>query len=355
MGSVFAQYKYPRHEPVSFDFLDSHPHHGRRRKRPSPSTPSLELLAHALYQSLQQINTTPPQLIPDQVPTPPVCMSPACQPSSQHTDPVSQPSISSSPTIAPRALESEEGVPCDVSVSISRTFHPKSKLLPPQPDTIFRSSDNVLFYVHRTVIREKSANDWNGRLPQLPASTHSIEDGGMGKVISLPESAAILNIVFHAVYGYSCAHYSPTLDDIIAGVDAMAIYGVPPKDHILPCTPLYVLILNHAPLAPLPAYTLAAFHDIHSLAVPISTHLLSIPLGPGSLTDATLQRMGPIYLKRLLCLQLDRVDKLRGLLVSPPLPHPPTKTCHLAVERTRLTRAWTLAASRVAWDASAGA
>ncbi|TFK85550.1 hypothetical protein K466DRAFT_601064 [Polyporus arcularius HHB13444] len=284
--------------------------------------------------SLLQINTAPPQLIPDQVPTPP-------------------PSISSSPTIAPRALESEEGVPCDVSLSISRTFHPKSKLLPPQPDTIFRSSDNVLFYVHRTVIREKSANDWNGRLPQLPASTHSIEDGGMGKVTSLPESAAALNIVFHAVYGYSCAHYSPTLDDIIAGVDAMAIYGVPPKDHILPCTPLYVLILNHAPLAPLPAYTLAAFHDIHSLAVPISTHLLSIPLGPGSLTDATLQRMGPIYLKRLLCLQLDRVDKLRGLLVSPPLPHPPTKTCHLAVERTRLTRAWTLAASRVAWDASA--
>ncbi|RDX48107.1 hypothetical protein OH76DRAFT_1405372 [Lentinus brumalis] len=283
---------------------------------------------------LLQINTTPSQLIPDQVPTPP-------------------PSGSSSPTITACVSESEEGVPCDVSVSISRTFHPKSKLLPPQPDTILRSSDNVFFYVHRAVIREKSANDWYGRLPLLPANTYSIGDGGMGKVISLPESAAALNIVLHAVYGYSCAHYSPSLEDIIAGVDAMARYGVPPKDHILPCTPLHDLILNHAPLSPLAAYTLAAFHDIDSLAVPISTHLVSYPLGPGSLTDATIHRMGPVYLKRLLCLQLDRLDKLRSLLESPPLPHPPTESCYSAVERTKLTRAWTMAASHVAWDASA--
>ncbi|KAI0689221.1 hypothetical protein C8T65DRAFT_673250 [Cerioporus squamosus] len=195
------------------------------------------------------VNAALSQLIPEQVPTPP-------------------PSPPSSPTPTACIPQSPDDVASDAIVSISRTFHPNSELLPPQPDTIFSSSDSVLFCVHRSIIQKKSMNDWNNRLPQLPASTYSNADGSMNKVISLPEPAPVLNVVLHAIYAISCAPYDPSMNDISDAVDAMATYGIPPKDHILPSTALHAIILSHAHLIPLAAYTLVASHDILSLAVP---------------------------------------------------------------------------------------
>ncbi len=255
-----------------------------------------------------------------------------------------------SPTLSPSVPQRRENVDDDLTVSISRTFDPHSELLPPQPDTIFSSADGVFFYVHRSVIREKSTNGWNGQLPHLPASTYS-SDAGSSKVIALPEQAAVLNIVLHAVYGISCASYSPSIQDISAAVDAMEAYGISPKAHILPSTPLYVLILSHAPLAPLVAYTLAASHDILSLAVSISPLLLSYPLE--SLPEAAVQSMGAVYLKRLLLLHNDRLAAFRRLLPPSPLPHLPTASCQSA-EHSSLSRAWTIAAAHLAWEASPG-
>ncbi|RPD67814.1 hypothetical protein L226DRAFT_401057 [Lentinus tigrinus ALCF2SS1-7] len=274
------------------------------------------------------ISTTPSQLISYQVPTPP-------------------PSKSSSPTLSACVPQSEVDIPGEVTILISQTFHPDSKLIPPQPDTVFRSSDNIFFYVHRAVIQEKSSNDWSNRLPYLPASTYPNEEGGMNQVIALPESAAVLNVLLHAIYNISCAPFSPSIHDLVSAVDAMETYGVPAKDVVLPSSALYGLILSNAPLAPLAAYTLAAQHDLHSLAVQTSTHLLSYRLM--SLPETTAEQMGPLYLKRLFILHSARLGALKRLLLQPPQPHPPSQTCG-SVEQTKLTHAWMLAAAQLAWE-----
>ena len=169
--------------------------------------------------------------------------------------------------------------------------------------------------------------------------------------MSLTESAPVLNVLLHAVYGISCAHYCPTLDNISSAIGAMAKYGISVKKHISPSTPLYSLILSQAPIIPLEAYTLAAEHDIFDLAVPISSHLLSYDLS--TITDVIAIRMGPVYLRRLFFLHLGRIEALKRLLLPPPHPHPETDGCDFK-DQKKLTRAWALAAAYLAWDARPG-
>ena len=166
-----------------------------------------------------------------------------------------------------------------------------------------------------------------------------------------PEPATVLNVVLHTAYGLSCATYQPTIDILAAAVDAMATYGLPPREHIAPSTPLYALILAQAPINPVIAYALAASHDLYSLAVPISSHLLPYPLH--TLTDELAEKIGPVYLKRLFFLHLGRLDALRRLLLPPPHPHPSTEDCDFADQKC-LTRAWALASAYLAWDARPG-
>ena len=173
----------------------------------------------------------------------------------------------------------------------------------------------------------------------------------LGPVVSLPESASVLNVVLHVVYDVSCAHYHPGIDTLIAAVEAMAKYGLPPRRHIAPSTPLYSLILGQAPVQPIITYALAATHDLYDLAVPISSHLLSFALH--TLTDELAIRIGPVYMKRLFFLHLGRLDALKRLLLPPPHPHPPTSNCDFT-EQKKLTRAWALASAYLAWDARPG-
>ncbi|RPD58768.1 hypothetical protein L226DRAFT_526905 [Lentinus tigrinus ALCF2SS1-7] len=262
------------------------------------------------------------------------------------------PTMQQIPTPPPSETGSPQS-PDDASgntiVSISTTFHPASTIHPTRPDTIFLSSDSVFFYVQAAVVLAKSTNNWNGLLqPAAAPSTHPGPESLDGpKIIPCPEPAAVLNIVLHVAYGLSCASYKPTIDDLSAAVDAMATYGLPPKEHIAPSTPLYALILSQAPIKPIAAYALAAAHNLHSLAVPISSHLLSYPLQ--SLPEDLAEKIGPLYLKRLFFLHLGRLDALRRLLLPPPHPHPPTDQCGFADQKS-LTRAWALASAYLAWD-----
>ncbi|KAI0723118.1 hypothetical protein C8Q76DRAFT_794091 [Earliella scabrosa] len=284
---------------------------------PQPEVPVAEMadvLAH-------------PQLpTPDQVLTPP------------HSD------VSSPP-------DTQDGVPSDhvpgnTIVSVSTTFHPGANLLPIPSDLILLSSDGVFFYVHTTQVLSVSNNQFNGLVPPKPAKTKVRDD--LEPVLSLPESASVLNIVLHVVYDLSCAHYHPGLETLILAVDAMATYGLSPRQHIAPSTPLYSLILNQAPMQPIVIYALAAAHDLYELAVPVSSHLLSFALH--TLTDEIATRIGPVYMKRLFFLHLGRLDALKRLLLPPPHPHPPTTSCDFT-EQKKLTRAWALASAYLAWDA----
>ncbi|KAH9853672.1 hypothetical protein C2E23DRAFT_884819 [Lenzites betulinus] len=247
--------------------------------------------------------------------------------------------------------ESREQAPPDQSpgntiVSVSTTFHPGANLLPIAPDLIFLTSDGVFFYVHTTQVLAMSSNQFNGLVPPNPTKAKTRDD--LGTVVPLPEEANVLNVILHAVYEASCAHYYPSLDTLLTAVDAMESYGLSPKVHIAPSTHLYSLILSQAPVQPIVVYALAASHDLFDLAVPVSSHLLSFPLY--SLTDDLAVRIGPVYIKRLFFLHLGRLDALKRLLLPPPHPHPPAGECDFT-EQKKLTRAWALASAYLAWDA----
>ncbi|TFK80409.1 hypothetical protein K466DRAFT_591868 [Polyporus arcularius HHB13444] len=236
----------------------------------------------------------------------------------------------------------------NIPVSMSTTFHPTSDILSTRPDTILLSSDGVVFYVDHAVMLAQSKNDWNYTLS--PAASRSESNTSSSpKVVPCPEPASVLNIVLHVAYGISelCESYKPNIDVLSAAVDAMSTYGLSPAEHLAPSTPLYELILAQAPTKPVVAFALAASHDLYDLAAPISTHLLSFPLH--SLTDALSLKIGPLYLKKLIFLQLSRGEALRELLRTPPHPHPPADDCVLTDERG-LARAWMLTAAYLAWE-----
>ncbi|KAI6119980.1 hypothetical protein EDD16DRAFT_730703 [Pisolithus croceorrhizus] len=232
----------------------------------------------------------------------------------------------------------------DTPVFVSTTFFPSAQLQTVPPDVVLLSSDSVFFYVHQHVLLAASDNNFNSLLPPSPRT----EPGPAGLVIPLSESSAELNIVLHAVYNMSCAHYSPSFDYLVSALAVMNAYGISVKKHVARSTPLYNLLLFHAPLYPLELYTLAASYDLYDLAVPASSHLLSFSLA--SLTDEMADRIGPRYLRRLFFLHFGRSDALRRLLLPPPHPHPPTVTCDFT-DQKKLTRAWALASAYFAWDA----
>ncbi|KAG6817441.1 hypothetical protein H0H87_008609 [Tephrocybe sp. NHM501043] len=232
----------------------------------------------------------------------------------------------------------------DTLVSVSTTFYPGAHHQGALPDAILLSSDAVFFYIHSSLLLHVSTNSFHFLLPAQSPKQHD-------PIIDVQENSAILNIILHAIYDISCAHYSPSFPQLVAAVHRFQFYGVDPKSTILPNSPLYSLLLSHAPLYPLELYSLAANYDLHDLAVSTSSHLLSFPLS--SLTDEMAQAMGPIYLKRLFFLHFGRSDALKRVLLSPPHPHPPTPCCDFS-DQKKLTRAWALASAYLAWDARPG-
>ncbi|KAJ7122323.1 hypothetical protein C8R44DRAFT_164727 [Mycena epipterygia] len=248
----------------------------------------------------------------------------------------------------PTPPPSHEGTPVDDTpedektlVSISTTFFPSAPHRPQHPDVALLSKDSVYFYVHSDVLLEVSENRFRAMLPISPS------DGADPPVLHVPEPAPVLNIVLHAIYDMTCAHYSPPFDTLVRAVDSMPIYGITPKLNILPSTPLFTHLLSQAPLFPLELYALAAHHDVIDLAVPASSHLLGFPLS--RLTDQVVERMGPTYLKRLFFLHFGRAEALKRVLQSPPHPHPPTASCDFNSQKP-LSRAWALASSYLSWD-----
>ena len=230
-----------------------------------------------------------------------------------------------------------------ITIDVSTTFQPTVIVDHQLPDLVLLSSDNVHFYVHRTVVLAASRNTFGGLLAPTPPP-----DDGSTPTVPVPERADVLNIIAHAIYRLPVAHFMPSFESVSAAFDALVRYGVPLAPLCLPGSPLYTLVLSQAPLRPIEAYALAAHHDLLSLAAPISAHLLAYPLS--ELSDELAQRIGPIYLKRLFFLHSGRMEALKNLLLRPPQGHEPTLDCD-ATQQQRLTRAWALASAHLVWDA----
>ncbi|KAI0958239.1 hypothetical protein AcV7_004112 [Taiwanofungus camphoratus] len=231
-----------------------------------------------------------------------------------------------------------------VIVSVSTTFHPGANINNQLPDVILVSSDNVFFHVHCCHILGASENGFNSLLPP----NRGLNNDSLTPMVMLPEPAPVLNVVLHTIYNMSASQFAPSFDDLTDALDALIKYCIPVKHYVAATTPLFALLLSHAPMRPIDSYALAAHHGLEDLAVAISPHLLSFSLP--SLSDSLAARIGSVYLKRLFFLHYGRMEALKGLLLHPPSPHPETPDCDTN-QQQKLTRVWALASAHLVWDA----
>ncbi|EDR10028.1 uncharacterized protein LACBIDRAFT_317919 [Laccaria bicolor S238N-H82] len=213
------------------------------------------------------------------------------------------------------------------SVSVSTAFYPDA--YNEGSDTIFSTDDSVLFYVNLKIIMNATAHPFRSLLG-APLSDPRFRN----HVISLSGSSDILNIILHMLYGTPSAQYSPTFETLVIAVDQMPAYDIQPHVHIIPPTWLYNLLVS-----------------LDDLAVNASSHLLSYSIS--TLSDELAERMGAVYLKRLLLLHLECFNTLKKILLRPLNPHPPTKDCDFH-DQKRLSQVWALAIAYVAFDAKPG-
>ncbi|KAF9466654.1 hypothetical protein BDZ94DRAFT_1250416 [Collybia nuda] len=247
-------------------------------------------------------------------------------------------------TQTPTPMRSHSPSPVDedpIVVSVSTVFFPGAHAS--VSDVVLSSSDSVLFYVHSHVLLGASNNAF---LPILSASLSHPKY--RTEIIQVPETSAVLNIILHILYSSSCVQHAPSFDTLFTAITQLPQYAFSPKTLVAPPNPIHGHLLSFAPLHSIELYTLAAHFDLNSLAAATSSHLLSFPLA--TISDDMAERMGAVYLKRLLCLHVNRFDALKSILLRAPHPHPPTKECDFEGQK-KLTRAWALASAYLAWEA----
>lgn len=211
---------------------------------------------------------------------------------------------------------------------------------------IIMSSDNAFFYVHSYKVLSASNNGFGSRCH------HEMPNEQYPPIVAIEESSPVLNLVLHVVYNLPCSQYSPVTDEITEAVNALKKYGFPLDIFAQPNSMLYDMILERAPTDSIHMYALAASHKLEELTTEISSHLLSFDLS--ELNDEVVEKMGAIYLRRLVFLHLGRVEALKRLLKPPPEFHRPTATCGFREQR-KLTKSWSLAIASMAWEARPGA
>uniref|UniRef100_A0A8H7XPF2 Uncharacterized protein n=1 Tax=Psilocybe cubensis TaxID=181762 RepID=A0A8H7XPF2_PSICU len=228
-------------------------------------------------------------------------------------------------------------------ISISTSFPPNTD---PAPNTIFASNDNVYFYtIYQNILKALP----DAFRPCLIAPLSDPYYRTTVIVLNLPSGE--LNIILHALYKTSPADNAPSFEMLVRAIDRMPSYGLSAEHLITPHTPLYQLLLAHAPLYPLDSYALAAHHHLAPLASTVSSHLLSHDMS--TVSDEMAERIGPVYLKRLLLLHSGRFTALKDILLHAPEPHPETDTCSFEEQR-KVTRAWALVSAYLVWDAKPG-
>ncbi|THU95010.1 hypothetical protein K435DRAFT_898239, partial [Dendrothele bispora CBS 962.96] len=220
--------------------------------------------------------------------------------------------------------------------ALSTAFQATPSSNRPTPDIILISSDAVVFYVDQQTIVNLSTNSFNSLLPIT--STCKIE-----RFVNLHQvHSSELNILLHVLYDLDCTQYNPPLSSIVSSIDLFPQFGLSPKALIKPRTSVYEILLSQASLYPLEVYCLCGKHDLHELATPVSSRLLSLALS--SLTDRDVERMGSVYLARLFKLHRTRVETLLRLLMPVPYLHNPTNKCGFEQQKA-LANAWTTTAA----------
>ncbi|KAH6912906.1 hypothetical protein BKA70DRAFT_1218991 [Coprinopsis sp. MPI-PUGE-AT-0042] len=199
-------------------------------------------------------------------------------------------------------------------------------------DTVFKTNDATLLYVD-------SAKIPNGAFASVVRST---PDDVV--TVDVAESSAVLDVILHALYDAAFSPDSPSLDLLDQSIDRMHIHGIQPPKCIYSGCAVYRALMTLAPDDPFRVYALAAFHNLHDLAVEVSSFTLALSLA--DVDDAKAVRMGAIYYKRLIALHFNRKHMLRDLIVFSPSSHPRTESCGNN-EYITLSRAWNLRVSEL--------
>ncbi|KAG2011314.1 hypothetical protein CC2G_011452 [Coprinopsis cinerea AmutBmut pab1-1] len=211
-------------------------------------------------------------------------------------------------------------------------------------DVIFKTSDSVLLYVQSSTMRRMDPRVFQSLLPVV--STQDDKEIG---VIDIPERREVLEIIIHALYDRAWLSDGGSLDHLEEALDLMSTYTVRPSLHIGASSHMHGILLQHAALSPFRVYALAARHGLQDLAVRSSTYTLVESLE--ALTDDLASRMGAVYLRKILCLHMERRNVIKALLAQKPSPHQASTSC-TQVDRENLGFAWVLAATSFLADTS---
>lgn len=218
-----------------------------------------------------------------------------------------------------------------------------------QPDLALRSSDDAIFWTHRIRLDAVSQNAFDGLL-----DTYSKDLTGLDPVVPLPISSSLLSVVLYTIYDLP---FPITLNDLQLStlLDALSVlktYGIPLDHFIVPARSLYEAILAETPSNPMEVYITAAENRLEALAVASSAHLLSFDLT--TVTDDMAVRMGARYFRRLIALQVGRVDRLKVLLTRLPRAQPDhEESCSFAAHNC-LEAGWVLTVASLVPELRAG-
>ncbi|KAF9031676.1 hypothetical protein BDZ89DRAFT_1063817 [Hymenopellis radicata] len=227
-------------------------------------------------------------------------------------------------------LMSSNGLEGNIEPQVSRIFHAGRRINGRPPDCILLSSDGINFFFHASMASATTLGEHNRCRVQA--------------------DAAVLNIILHTLYNLSCAQFQPSFESLALAVERMQVDGMDPRLYITPKNPTFDVLLRHAPFRPLELFALAAHLDIYDLAVPTSSHLLSLKLF--SLSDDICERIGSKYLARLYNLHTRRVATLKALVSTPPARHAETPRCGTKDWQERLVSEWSLTVAYLCHDAT---
>lgn len=246
-----------------------------------------------------------------------------------------------------------------------------ASLLGVPEDLAIISSDLVHFHVNQTYLLAMSSNMFNGFLPHtIPQHFEELEPDGEGSrawtqdeqgrnILYLPESGKVLNILLFATYNRTpivgqVAASDVSLPDLDMAVAALKTYGIPIQSAISENSLMFAAFASHCQrslTSALRVYAIAASYspDLHALAVYASRFLLSLNLA--TVTDQLANELGPVYVRRLFSLHLERVQEFKRLMVGIPQAHGPLPYCNDTSGRT-LNEAWAFATAYLSWAAS---
>ncbi|GJE88541.1 hypothetical protein PsYK624_046240 [Phanerochaete sordida] len=242
-------------------------------------------------------------------------------------------------------LAPAEAAPDLNEIAVSSRFYPGSLNSPPPQDLVLVTTDQVFFFVQSAVLLAASRNFFaNCIIPQRLAAAAA---RGQHEITCIHETSIILNIVLHAIYDFPCEQFGPTNHNLIATVDTLAKYGLSVQTYVTSPRSLFNVLASRIATDPLQFYALAGHHDLYALASRASVHLVGHKASDIPMPVA--ERMGPIYLNRLLALHQARQEALKAILRAPPAPHPPTDACG-ADGHAALARAWSFVAAYLIWE-----